>query len=311
VRIFKKVDSLLRGQPRVEIEALMQAGHWERAVLIPANPSRGRTISGGQYLVSGVPIQETMFAKDPEFPRTSADVKSLIGAGVLPVHNVRTPAKLPLSGIIIPDVESTEDIRCWAETIDSSVLAAGAADFFAVMLDRWCGSVAVSDISVSPGIELPGLLVCGSYVAWQSRKNECASAGLPVWEVGRTGADDERGGDERVTAAHAFQLRHGLVLFSGEALVSDVERAERLCELGRIAALLVREAKPRTLLLEGGATAAAVVSQLGWNRFAVLPSNMPAGVGMLKPMDDENAPVVLIKPGSYVWPTAIWRALCG
>jgi len=308
VRIFKKVDSLLRGQPRVEIEVLMQAGNWARAALIPANPSRGRTISGGQYLVNGVRLQETMFAKDPEFPRASADVTALIGTRVLPVHNVRAPAKLPLSGVVVPDAESVEDIQYWAEMIDSSVLAAGAADFFAAMLNCWCRPITVSGISASPGIELPGLLVCGSYTAWQSRKNECVSAGLPVLEVG---AGDERRVDELAGAFHAFQARRGLVLSSGEAVISQAERAESLQELARVAAAIVREGKPKTLLLEGGATAAAVVSQLGWNRFAVVPSNLPAGVGVLKPMGEEAAPVVLIKPGSYAWPTAIWDSFRG
>src|SRR6476661_7357460 len=37
--IFKKVDSVLRGNPRAEIEALLQVTRQPRAILVPANPS--------------------------------------------------------------------------------------------------------------------------------------------------------------------------------------------------------------------------------------------------------------------------------
>src|SRR5262245_26524103 len=49
--IFKKVDSLLRGNVRVEVEALLTAADYSRALLIPANPSRGRTIEAGDLCI--------------------------------------------------------------------------------------------------------------------------------------------------------------------------------------------------------------------------------------------------------------------
>jgi uncharacterized protein YgbK (DUF1537 family) len=157
---------------------------------------------------------------------------------------------------------------------------------------------------------LPGLLVCGSHAAWQSRKDDCECAKLPVLEVGRVHAGERLDIDNFVTASHALRSHRALVLSSGQALISLDERGVRLQALARMAALVIRQAKPRTLLLEGGATAAAVVSQLGWNRFAAQPSTTP-GVGILKPSCDEAAPLVLIKPGSYPWPREIWESFCG
>jgi D-threonate/D-erythronate kinase len=54
--IFKKTDSDLRGHIRAEIEALMIAAGYSECVFIPANPSKGRVIDGGRYLVNGVPM---------------------------------------------------------------------------------------------------------------------------------------------------------------------------------------------------------------------------------------------------------------
>jgi uncharacterized protein YgbK (DUF1537 family) len=69
--VFKKVDSVLRGNVRAEIEAILSATGQARAVLVPANPTRGRTIVGGRYFVNGVPLDQTAFANDPEHPRQS------------------------------------------------------------------------------------------------------------------------------------------------------------------------------------------------------------------------------------------------
>ena len=61
--IFKKVDSVLRGNVGPELEAQMKAEHKDAALLIPANPSRKRTISGGVYFVDGKPVVESGFAQ--------------------------------------------------------------------------------------------------------------------------------------------------------------------------------------------------------------------------------------------------------
>jgi len=54
---------------------------------------------------------------------------------------------------------------------------------------------------------------------------------------------------------------------------------------------------------EGGATAAALVRALGWNRLRVVGELSP---GVVTTSPAQNAAVDLtIKPGSYQWPTAL------
>jgi uncharacterized protein YgbK (DUF1537 family) len=64
--IYKKVDSVLRGNVIAEIEAIMNALGLRLALVAPANPSVGRTIRDGRYFIKGQPISETDFARDPE-----------------------------------------------------------------------------------------------------------------------------------------------------------------------------------------------------------------------------------------------------
>ena len=78
--IYKKVDSVLRGPVTAEIRAINKELGLSRALLIPANPSLGRTIQNGCYFIRGKPLHETEFARDPEYPRTSARVHDLLGA---------------------------------------------------------------------------------------------------------------------------------------------------------------------------------------------------------------------------------------
>jgi uncharacterized protein YgbK (DUF1537 family) len=58
------------------------------------------------------------------------------------------------------------------------------------------------------------------------------------------------------------------------------------------------------LLLEGGATAAAVVRRLGWTRLRACRPPGP-GVGAFTPHTPPRSKI-FIKPGSYPWPEDLW-----
>ena len=99
--IFKKTDSALRGYVVAELKALMAATGYERAVYLPANPSKGRIIRQGVYYIKEVrevPIAETAFSYDREFPATPTALEE------------RFPDARK-NGIVMPDAESEEHIR--------------------------------------------------------------------------------------------------------------------------------------------------------------------------------------------------------
>src|SRR5262249_29182257 len=133
--IYKKVDSLLRGNVVAEISAMMRARSVKLALLVPANPSLGRMIRDGHYFVHGLPIDQTEFALDPEYPRKTADVMELLSRhhGV-PLH-LRIPGdSLPDEGIVIGQAQSNEDLVKWAGYRDRNIVLAGAAAFFRILL---------------------------------------------------------------------------------------------------------------------------------------------------------------------------------
>jgi uncharacterized protein YgbK (DUF1537 family) len=290
--IFKKVDSLLRGNVRAETESLLAVTGHARAILAPANPSRGRTIAGGSLLIDGVPVDRTDFAVDPEHPRQSANIGELLGRGDLAASYIQSP-----------DVLSLNDLERLANQVADRTLPAGAADFFAALLacrptQSGIGHVSTSQLSVEP----PVLLVCGSRAAWDQRAAQCAAAHVPMWTLPPAGGwpreDLADGPASRLLAA-------GRLLLGIGPLESSQRPAELVRRLAELTARVLEQAPVKTLLLEGGATAEAVAERLGWRRLAVA-APAPAGIGILRPLETPVSQRVWIKPGSYPWPDAVW-----
>jgi hypothetical protein len=159
-------------------------------------------------------------------------------------------------------------------------------------------------------VTLPRLLVCGSRASWDRRAAECAAAGVPVLtfpplfcgkavQADELSACAERAG-ERLKTAGRLLLGIGPV----DTAVTPTELAARLAEL---TALVLAHTPAATLLVEGGATAAALAGRLGLQRMAIA-AMAPAGIGALKPIGVES-PCILMKPGSYPWPEAVWQQL--
>jgi len=301
--IYKKVDSVLRGNVRAEIEAVVRVvardsvaaipsrSGWLRVLLIPANPSRGRTIVGGRLLIDGVPLDQTPFRDDPDHPRQSSLVSELLGPG---------------DWIDVPDVADLETLQRYAATVDSDTLPAGAADFFAALLDARGAREGKAVPAAQPvSIRRPAVLVCGSRAAWKSRQLQCAASDIPIWLVPEpfedVGALVRRAAGE--LAAHG-----SLAVAIGDSFNRGRESNEFLPRLATFVAMLLEVAPVATILAEGGATATAVAERLDWNHFRVVQT-APAGVGALQPIDSVAAPLFLIKPGSYAWPEEIWRQI--
>jgi D-threonate/D-erythronate kinase len=287
--IYKKVDSVLRGNVQAEIEAVRQVIGTSLAILISANPSRGRTIAGGRLLIDGVPLDRTAFRDDPEHPRTTSSVSELLG---------------PTDRIYMPDVGDVAIVAEVAARLLPDTVTAGAADFFAALLDvRGKGQGRAEPGKQPLRIDRSALLVCGSPAAWAERESQCAAAGIPVLRLGNEAASIEG----EIEQALARLGNRGVLALA--IAVKECEGAadrELLSPLAALAASFHDQVALGAILAEGGSTAAAVANCLGWNRFRVVQA-APAGVGVLQPLGPQSALQFLIKPGSYAWPEEIWR----
>ena len=300
--IFKKTDSALRGHVVAELCALMEATGYQRAVYLPANPSKGRIIRNGVYYIkkaSGkgqevreVPIHETAFSYDPEFPAKTSVLKE------------RFP-DAEAKGIIMPDAESEADIRKVIQQYDDGkTIFAGAADLFrATLLQKPISPIGlISPISPIGLISPISLILCGS------TQSKPLDLGIPIAPMPREVYDGEQDADywfQSLTSPLSAQASSptkgplsSLILTIPHTHRTGKETAVHLrTVMAEMAQRLVSRHCPDHLIIEGGATAWATLQALGWTDFQIKRQIAPGVVQM----SATNGTLVTLKPGSYSW----------
>jgi uncharacterized protein YgbK (DUF1537 family) len=303
--IYKKTDSVLRGNVTPEIEAVVRQLGLSSALLVPANPSLGRTVVNGQYFVCGQLIHQTEFARDPKHPRLSPNVLELLDKPLgLAISVGKFSGLLPERGIVVGEVASAEDVRAWAKLRNEQWLMAGGAEFFGALLKP---AAPIPQSRHAPGNEL---FVCGS-ASEATRKFVAGQAqhGVPVFSlpdklaaVGAFDAPENSALAARVVAA--LQVAPRVILHVGLPPVSDISLAELLAvHLVRVAKAVLRLAPVGHVFAEGGATAVGLARGMGWHRLAV-KSELAPGVVTLSVIG-AGLERLTIKPGSYRWPESL------
>jgi len=79
LRIYKKIDSCLRGNIGVELDALAESIGFDVSFVAPAFPAQGRTVLHDVHYLRGVPLAETEMARDPVSAVTESRVSVLLG----------------------------------------------------------------------------------------------------------------------------------------------------------------------------------------------------------------------------------------
>lgn len=307
---FVKVDSVLRGPVAATLAGLLRAFGLPRALLVPANPGRGRVIAEGQYLIHGQPLSQTEFARDPEHPALTAEVAALLGqASPLPVHVVRPGAALPADGLVVGEAASPADLAHWAGRIDGGTLPAGAAEFFEAWLRRQGRDPAVRPAALDGLGRGKALLVSGSTSA-ASRDfcRDCEARGVPVLRM----PPELFAGAASAVAEARWEAATRRALAARPLVVVAIDQprhpapdwpARLRASLAALVASVLAGGGVDQLLLEGGATARAIVDRLGWVRLRVRAELAP-GIVALQPIETP-VPLVVLKPGSYAWPNPI------
>ena len=276
---FKKTDSALRGHVVAELEALMQATGYKRAVYMPANPSKGRIIKDGIYFINGKPIHETDFSFDPEFPAKTSVLRE------------RFP-DAERKGIIMPDAGSEEDIRNIIDKYnDGHTLFAGAADLFSAFLAPFLPpQVTPLTSHLSPLTSKTTLILCGS------TQSKPLDLGIPIAPMPR---DIYDGNDDiSIWDTSEYAKAHSLILTMPFTHRTGKEVAVHLrTMMAQKAKELIAQYTPSQLIIEGGATAWATLQALGWTQFRIERQIAPGVVQM----SATNGTLVTLKPGSYPW----------
>jgi uncharacterized protein YgbK (DUF1537 family) len=309
--IFKKTDSVLRGHVLAELQAQLSLTGFKKAVLVAANPALGRTIENGKYYLNGKPVHESSFSHDPDFAISSSTILDMLRSDGKLVYVKRASEVLPEDGIIVGEAAQTADLESWATRMDNTTLIAGASGFFTAMLDNMLAGKQTGKSAVKPE-RLPfSLFVCGT--TFSNSRNAIkaikAAAG-PVCYM----PDDIIRSVYSGTYSYVKWANEvvALVKQHGKAIVAIHEDSTKGAAVGanqlkEKMAGLVNEVLQRSmvqeLVVEGGATAWALINQSELTRFFPVEEMAPGVVRMQT--NDPNL-FITVKPGSYQWPEGLW-----
>lgn len=311
--IYKKIDSVLRGHVLAEIEAYMQQLQLDTCLLLPGNPLLGRTIVNGQYFIKGVPVHQTSFAKDPEFAITDSGVLQMLKANKNSnVHLTRKEEELKGSGIFIGDVVDNDDLLLWSKKSNNRMLLVGAANFFEALLINKNLKKTKAGIS-SHQFNEKKLFVSGTTfgksvtaVETLSRKtnivcympeallleNDHENELLNKWSANITNAI-KKYKQAVIAFSHHYSIKNNLSPQKSASLMSLVVK------------MVLQKTDIEELIIEGGATAYAIMNELQLNYFKPL-QQFAQGIIRMQAINKNNL-FITMKPGSYDWPATVWN----
>lgn len=312
-QIFKKTDSVMRGHIAAELQAQMQVEGKDRSLLVPANPSHARTIRDGIYYVDGVKLGETDFGQQFRNGANWSEVTSrLRQQGASSTWSINPGDPMPAPGIYVGNVETLDHVRRWAHTLDDKVIPAGGAEFFAAFLNER-GFAAAAPPPPST-VARPGartLFVCGSQYPPSRQAVESAIANGATAVLMPDALYHSATLNPAALEAWAHAVAAALELNSSVIVAVLQAPSEQSMSSNLIATslgMLVSQVQALCsidhLLIEGGATALAVVQHLGIDELVPSGSVAP-GVTRLSVQGIEGMDITM-KPGSYHWPAALW-----
>jgi len=297
--VYKKIDSTLRGNIGVELEAAIEELGGEKTIVAPAFPAVGRTTVAGNLLVNGVPVAQTQFANDPILPVKESHIPTLLEkstrrqVGAVTVEDIKAGPESLYRKIS----EMPQDIVVCDVTEQSHLT--GIAQAAALAEGRWllCGSGGLArelhlligkmpktekakPTNLSPG---PVLVVVGTrnQVAANQLLKAKEALGLPILNL-----ETEHLSQKDISAHMVAEANHLLDQGGGLALSSTFSQyAPELKHtipvlMAEIAAGILASQKFAGLFLSGGDIALEVCRRLGVSAIRVhgeVEPGVPAG----------------------------------
>lgn len=311
--IFKKVDSVLRGHVIAELKVHMQQLYLKQALLVPSNPAFGRTITHGRYFLHDQPIHLSSFADDPEFAITSSDVADMLRIDKNEIRIQTTVDKLPESGVIVGECSTDEDLKLWANKATNNILLAGGAGFFTAILEGLNLNAHVANDNKVYKVAEPALFVCGSTFSNSKKAVEsvCNHGGpvsyMPL-DIITSETPSESLYEQWANEVASLLKTHqkAIIAIDENTTKTVIVTPDSIKEkIAMAVKKIFQKIVIKELLIEGGATASAIIQHLGINRFFPVKEIVPGVIRMQA--DQMNDLLLTLKPGSYDWPSVTWR----
>lgn len=312
-RLYKKVDSTLRGPFRAEIDAARRAWRDDAiAVVCPAFPATGRSLEGGVLYVDGRPVTETSAATDPVTPVTESHVPTLLSAAYIGQDEAETAASLAArieaaGDIVVVDAVTTEDmdkLACAIALLGERALPVGSGGLAAPLARLWAEADNQGAVVV---------VVTSQHSSARAQATSLSEAGARVWAPSLQELADPQAwqsySKQAVSDANGEPPKGIWLLLAPEGNLPELDSDAVAARLGDLAARLVLECRAAGVVATGGDGASAVLDALSAGGISLVDEvtgGMP--VGTLTGGPAAGLPVVT-KAGGFGSPDVLIRAV--
>ena len=285
-RLYKKVDSTLRGAFRAEIEAARAAWSDDAvAVICPAFPATGRTVRDGVLLVDDRPVTETSAATDPVMPVTQSHIPTLLGCAGIAASPDETPqalaARIAQAGpVVVVDAASEDDLERLARAVaelGERALPVGAGGLAGPVARIWAGAQARGPVVV---------VVTSQHSAARSQAQTLQERGARTWAPAPQQLADPAAWES--WAAGVVASERGVadagrddtvLLLAPEGRHAGLDADTVAARLGELAARLIDALGAAGVVATGGDGARQVLQSLGATGIALV-DEVTGGVPM-------------------------------
>jgi uncharacterized protein YgbK (DUF1537 family) len=308
--IFKKIDSVLRGNITEELIAQIETSHQNRSVIIAANPIFKRIIRDGVYYIDNIPLAETWFSSDPEYPVRSSSVLEILGStDKRPLKNLKCVDILPDYGLIVGDVKDMDDLQKWSRRIDDQTLPAGSSGFFNALLEERHIKGTKNYQDIIP-FGKKALYVLGSTFPNEPdflkkiEENGHYLSNMPDEIYSNKDFNPlylDNWADDIVKGIHEYKKVIASIVHPPS---QEPDIAIRIREnIGELMKKVMERIELNELLIEGGSTTSVVLKYLNINKLIPI-QELDVGVIRMK-IDGIPNLCITTKPGSYFWPESV------
>lgn len=278
-RLYKKVDSTLRGAFKAEVDAARDAwGPDTVAVICPAFPATGRTVEQGVLYVNGKPVTETSAATDPVTPVTESHIPTLLGCAHVATQAGDTPATLAqrirqAGHTVVVDAATDADLERLARAIGllgEHALPVGAGGLAVPLARVWAGADQTAPVVV---------VVTSQHSAARAQAAALQASGADTWtpSLGEL-ADDAawQAWTAPLLATHAQAPAEAgtVLLLAPEGQLAGLDSEKVAARLGSLAAQLITTSRAAGVVATGGDGARSVLLALGASGIALVDEVM-------------------------------------
>ncbi|MEN0053350.1 MAG: four-carbon acid sugar kinase family protein [Mucilaginibacter sp.] len=308
--IFKKIDSVLRGHIIAELDSQLEASGTKKAIIVPGNPLHNKKVKDGIYYYNNQPVHLSNYAIDPAFPVVSSNVNHMLRANDrLPI--AKSNEKLCNEGITICEAAEEFDLKHWIKQADDQTIIAGASGLFTQLL-KHLGHQHSSVAKAPFSLLTPKLFVFGSTFFQDKIEmsngiiNNIPVIYIPSWIISDQHLKHylyESYANEVVQNLNEYQNAI-IAVHPNTTKKLDIDPMLLAHKMGLILKCISQQIALKELLIEGGATAWAILAHLQISKLYPLQQMSPGVIRMN--IAGDNQLCVTLKPGSYEWPTQVW-----